>query len=66
VALLVSNPSLPSKTIRDQVETRQIACTILKALEIPCNGLMSEQLEPSRFLPHSNHRPDGSLDDDPQ
>ena len=56
VALLVSKPSLPQKTIDDQVETRQIACTILKALVLECEDLESEQIEPSRFLPHSNHR----------
>jgi len=56
VALLVSNPGLPSKTIDDPVETRQIACTILKALAMDCNGLQTEQTEPSKFLPHSNHK----------
>jgi type I phosphodiesterase/nucleotide pyrophosphatase len=58
VALLVSNPLLPSKTIGDPVETRQIACTILKALSLACGGLMSEQIEPSKFLPHSDHQRD--------
>ena len=56
VALLVSKPSQPQKTIDDQVETRQIACTILKALVLECEDLESEQIEPSRFLPHSNHK----------
>ena len=56
VALLVSQTSLPNKTIDDPVETRQIACTILKALALACDGLTSQQLEPSRFLPHSNHK----------
>jgi len=55
VALLVSQASFPKKTINDQVETRQIACTILKALGLSCDDLMSEQVEPSKFLPHSNH-----------
>jgi hypothetical protein len=55
VALLVSQPSMPSKTIDDPVETRQIACTILKALALSCDDLMSQQVEPSKFLPHSNH-----------
>ena len=55
VALLVSSSQLPNKTIGDPVETRQIACTILKALGIACDGLMSEQSEPSKFLPHSDH-----------
>ena len=58
VGLLVSNPSLPRKTINDAVETRQIACTILKALDLNCRDLMSEQTEPSRSLPNSSHRHD--------
>ena len=56
VALLVSQTSLPSKTIDDPVETRQIACTILKALALECDALTSQQIEPSKFLPHSNHK----------
>ncbi|MDP9324342.1 MAG: hypothetical protein M3P13_11965, partial [Acidobacteriota bacterium] len=56
VALLVSNPGLPQKTIDDPVETRQIACTILKALGMLCDGLQSQRVEPSKFLPHSNHK----------
>ena len=56
VALLVSQTSLPKKTINDPVETRQIACTILKALKMACDELMSQQVEPSKFLPHSNHK----------
>jgi arylsulfatase A-like enzyme len=59
VALLVSNPTLPNKTIDDPVETRQIACTILKALAMECDGLQSEQIEPSKFLPNSNHKNTG-------
>ena len=55
VALLVSQASLPSKTINDPVETRQIACTILKALALSCDDLTSQRTEPSKFLPHSNH-----------
>ena len=42
--------------IGDQVETRQIACTILKSLAMECDGLQSEAVEPSKFLPHSNHK----------
>jgi hypothetical protein len=38
----------------EAVETRQIACTILKALAMDCNGLASERVEPSKALPHSN------------
>jgi hypothetical protein len=55
VALLVSQLSLRRKTIGDPVETRQIACTILKALHLACDELTSQQVEPSKFLPHSNH-----------
>jgi hypothetical protein len=55
VALLVSQTSLPNKTIDDPVETRQIACTILKTLGLTCDALTSQQVEPSKFLPHSNH-----------
>jgi hypothetical protein len=57
VALLVSNPGLPRKTIDDPVETRQIACTILRALAMECSALQSQAVEPSKFLPHSNHNP---------
>jgi arylsulfatase A-like enzyme len=56
VALLVSSGGMPAKTIDDPVETRQIACTILKAVGLDCSGLQSEQIEPSKFLPHSNHK----------
>jgi hypothetical protein len=59
VALLVRGPSTQSKRIDDPVETRQIACTILKALDMDCNGLTSELIEPSKFLPHSNHKNSG-------
>jgi hypothetical protein len=55
VALLVSNPSLRGKSIDDPVETRQIACTILKAVSLECDGLQSQLVEPSKFLPNSNH-----------
>ena len=56
VALLVANPQISSKRVDDAVETRQIACTILKALTIDCSALQSESIEPSKFLPHSNHK----------
>jgi hypothetical protein len=63
VALLVSQTSLPRKIINDQVETRQIACTILKALDLSCDELASQPVEPSKFLPHSNHAKDSESDD---
>ena len=56
VALLVSSPSIAAKVIDDRVETRQIACTILKAVGMECSGLQSERIEPSKFLPHSDHK----------
>jgi arylsulfatase A-like enzyme len=55
VALLVSNPRISLKRIADPVETRQIACTILRALAMDCSALQSESVEPSKFLPNSNH-----------
>jgi hypothetical protein len=54
VALLVSASSMRMRTIDDPVETRQIACTILKSLSLGCRGLMSEQIEPSKALPRKN------------
>jgi hypothetical protein len=60
VALLVSFPRMPRKTIDDAVETRQIACTILKALAMDCDGLESQRVEPSKPLPHSNHNRNGA------
>ena len=55
VGLLVSNPALAQKTIGDPVETRQIACTILKALGMNCGKLGSQRTEPSKALPKNNH-----------
>lgn len=55
VGLLVSNPLLSQKTIGDPVETRQIACTILKALAMNCGKLESQRSEPSKALPKNNH-----------
>ena len=51
VALLMSNPRLPTMTIDEPVETRQIACTILKALGTNCDALTSQQTEPTTYLP---------------
>jgi Type I phosphodiesterase / nucleotide pyrophosphatase len=58
VPLLVSSSRISAKQIDDAVETRQIACTILKAVGMDCSGLQSERIEPSKFLPHSNHKRD--------
>ena len=38
-SLLVSNPRLDTLRIDDKVETRQIACTIAKSLDIDCDRL---------------------------
>jgi hypothetical protein len=54
VALLVWDPSTfgqLGRTIDVPVETRQIACTILRALGTACNGLDSQRSEPSKPLP---------------
>jgi predicted AlkP superfamily pyrophosphatase or phosphodiesterase len=51
VALIVANSRLPQMTIDDPVETRQIACTILRALGEDCGALQSEAIEPSMSLP---------------
>jgi hypothetical protein len=64
VALLVSNPSIHRRTISDPVETRQIACTILKTLDMDCDGLLSQAIEPSRALPHANRQHEWHDDDD--
>ena len=55
VGLLVSHSSFSRKTIGDPVETRQIACTILKALSLKCKALESHKIEPIGELPKSNH-----------
>jgi hypothetical protein len=51
VALIVSNPRLGQMIIDDPVETRQIACTILRALGQNCDSLQSQAIEPSTCLP---------------
>jgi arylsulfatase A-like enzyme len=51
VGLLVSNPQMSAVRINDAVETRQIACTVLKSLAIDCNALQSQRREPSKALP---------------
>ena len=59
VALLVSNPRLSTLRIDDPVETRQIACTVAKALDIDCDGLQSQQTEHAKALPRK--KANGSL-----
>jgi predicted AlkP superfamily pyrophosphatase or phosphodiesterase len=51
VAMLVSNPSLSAKVMSQDVETRQIAPTILKALGLPTEKLKAVQSEHTRTLP---------------
>ena len=66
VALLVSKTSLQHRTIDDPVETRQIACTILKELALECNALTSQLVEPSRRLPRRNDHDGDSYERDRQ
>jgi predicted AlkP superfamily pyrophosphatase or phosphodiesterase len=51
VALLVSNPSLSPKVLSQDVETKQIAPTILKALGLPTRDLQAVFKERTRTLP---------------
>jgi Type I phosphodiesterase / nucleotide pyrophosphatase len=51
VMLLVSNPEYKASTFNDQVETRQIAPTILKALGLDSNLLQAVQSEHTETLP---------------
>ncbi len=51
VLLIVSNPKYKPSTFNDQVETRQIAPTIVKALGLDPNQLKAVQLEHTETLP---------------
>lgn len=51
VMLLVSNPSFKASVFTDQVETRQIAPTIVKALGLDPNQLLAVQREHTETLP---------------
>jgi len=51
VALLVAHPALRSRAFNDEVETRQIAPTILNALGIDANELKSVREEHTHPLP---------------
>jgi arylsulfatase A-like enzyme len=51
VALLVSNPSITAATVNDDVETRQIAATILDVLGINSKELEGARRENSKVLP---------------
>jgi hypothetical protein len=51
VMLLVSNPALPGATFNAQVETRQIAPTVVTALGLDPNALQAVQQEGTTELP---------------
>jgi hypothetical protein len=51
VALLISNPSIAPATLSDNVETRQIAPTILSVLGINPKELDGARTENSKVLP---------------
>jgi hypothetical protein len=51
VALMVSNPSIAHRTVADEVETRQIAPTILRALSINPKELKGVRQEATEPLP---------------
>ena len=51
VLLIVSNPRYKASTFLDQVETRQIAPTILKALGLDPSQLQAVQIEHTETLP---------------
>jgi hypothetical protein len=51
VALLVSNPSLHPKTVKSHVWTKQVAPTILRALDLDPNDLQAVVKEHTQVLP---------------
>jgi hypothetical protein len=51
VMLVVSNPKYKASTFNDQVETRQIAPTIIKALGLDPTQLNAVQIEHTETLP---------------
>ena len=51
IALLVSNPSITAAIVKDDVETRQIAPTILSVFGINPNELEGARRENSKVLP---------------
>ncbi len=54
VIMLLSNPSLPARTITAAVTTAQVAPTILKALGLPPASLDAVRIEGTRVLPGNN------------
>ncbi len=59
VALLVSHPSLSAKTVKDPVETRQVAPTILRSLGIDPDELEGVQSENTKELYLDSERATG-------
>ena len=57
VILLVSNPSIAPKTVHADVQTMQVAPTILKSLEIDPMFLDGVRLEGTSVLPDANLQP---------
>ena len=51
VVLLLSNPNFSAKTVTSDVQTAQVAPTILQALGLDPNGLQTVQLEGTPVLP---------------
>ena len=60
VGLIVSNPSLKSRTVKTPVATSQVAATLLSALGIDPEALKSVRVEKTEVLPgipfHSSQR----------
>jgi len=51
VGLIVSTPSLPSRTVKSPVATSQVAPTILRVLGIDPQNLKSVRVEKTKVLP---------------
>jgi hypothetical protein len=51
VIMLVSNPSLIAATVTTPVQTKQVAPTILKALDLDPHSLKAVRLEHTPVLP---------------
>ena len=51
VPIVLFKPHLTATTRTDPVETKQIACTILEALDSDCDSLAAALMEDTKFLP---------------
>jgi len=51
VPIVLSKPSLTPAIRTDRVELKQIACTILEALDSDCDALAAARMEDTKFLP---------------